>query len=786
MIFFQTLGTLDLRSEATQVRSVLTQPKRLALLAFLAVERPRDFHSRDRLLALFWPESDPERARNALRQSLHYLRRSLGDGVIVSRGDREVGVEPGALRCDAVAFDDAIESGRHAEALDLYQGDFLAGLYVDDAPAVERWIEDTRVRFRRDAVAAARAAADAEEARGGRSAAVLLLRRALALAPHDEVVLRHLLELLERAGARSDAMHEYESFVARFRADFGLEPSPEVRAVIDRIKASEAAPASPASEPHGTVAAAAPTPFDVPPASAVSSVPDAVSDAVSGSVPGAARLRRTALAVLAVLIVGLAGALTVTVLRDRPAAPSGTAPAQNPVPTAVAVLPFANLSGDPEQEYLSDGVAEELMTALARIPELRVVARTSAFSFRSRAVSADSIARALRATHVVEGSVRHADGRVRVTAQLVDGLSGYQLWGGTFAGTTRDLFAMQDSIARAIVAVLEPNLVIPRGRASAAANPDPEAHAHFLRGIAARGRDTPEGIAQAERHFNLAIERDSAYAQAWAGLAEIRTVESYRRRLPEESGYDEARAFAERALDLDPTVARAHVVLGRIAGEHAWDFEAAERHFRRALELEPGSVIAMRGFARLLAHLGRKDEALELSLRSVERDPVAPVAHRWLGSAYMLTGEHARAVETLGAVLAVDSANPIASISLALALDALGRSDEAVAAAERALAAAPDEQLYLAHTAAIRANAGDSARARELLARLDASPRPAAYYRAMILAALGDFDGAFRELDRSIASRESVLAQVGAMPSFEVLRGDPRFDEVLRRVGLRR
>ncbi|HEX6913435.1 MAG TPA: hypothetical protein VF142_23725, partial [Longimicrobium sp.] len=152
MIRLHLLGTLDLRRDAVEVRSVLAQPKRLALLAYLASATPRGFHARDTLLALFWPESDQERARNSLRQALHQLRRSLGDDVVVGRGDREVGLDPETFWCDAAAFDEAVREGRHEDALKLYRGDLMPGFFIEDAPEAERWLEEERARRRRAAV----------------------------------------------------------------------------------------------------------------------------------------------------------------------------------------------------------------------------------------------------------------------------------------------------------------------------------------------------------------------------------------------------------------------------------------------------------------------------------------------------------------------------------------------------------------------------------------------------------------------------------------------------------
>jgi adenylate cyclase len=795
MIHLQTFGTAELRSDSAQVRSVLTQPRRLALLVYLAVAEPRGLHPRERLLALFWPESDTERGRNALRQGLHYLRRSLGDGVIVVRGD-DVGVDPERLRCDARVFEAAISAGRPAEALDLYGGEFLPGLFVDDAPGIERWMEDRRAHYRGAAAEAARAAAAAEEGRGGLGAAVLLVRRALAIEPHDEATLAHLITLHGKTGDRAAAVRDFEAFAKRLDADLGLEPAPANRRVLQGVLEGEAGDAQDVGDSAGGSGSRGdewgPTGSGVQEGPAVPEVPRQPAQPVKPAVPPGApspRPRRPVLWTASVALLTLVAALVAVYAGRPPDVGMTPSPGGTPAPgdmASVAVLPFVNMSGDPERDFLSDGMAEEVTTALARIPELRVVARTSAFRFREERVGVDSIARALRASHLVEGSVREDAGTVRVTAQLVDGRTGYRIWAGTFQGASGDLFAMQDSIARAVVTALEPLFGFSFPRTGPARSPDPEAHNDFLRGRSARARDTPDGIRLAEEYFRRAVERDPAYARPWAGLAEVRTVDSYRRLLPQGEGYEDAEALAERALELDPGLADPHVVLGRLAAEHSWDFDDAEHHFRRALELEPGNVLAMRGLARLLVHVGRSDEALELSRRALERDPVSPVAHRWLGTAYMLAGEHARAVEVLVGVMELDPDNLIASVSLALSLGAQGRHDEAVRAAEHALQGAPDEQLYIAHAAAIHAAAGDAVRARELLARLEASPLPAAYYRAMILGALGDADGAIRELDRAIEARESLLVQLGAIPSFDPLRRDPRFEDILRRVGVRR
>jgi DNA-binding SARP family transcriptional activator/TolB-like protein/Tfp pilus assembly protein PilF len=243
MIELRTLGSLDLRgADGFELRPVLQQPKRLALLAYLAVAHPPRFFRRDTLLAMFWPELDGEHARAALRRALYFLRRSLGDGVILSRGDEEVGLSSQELTCDAAAFQRAVAEGRPADALALYKGPLLDGLYVSGAPEFERWLDETRAEIHSRAAAAAWTVAGRAEERGDARAAVEAARRAASLAPYDEGVHRRLLSLVDRVGDRAGALRAHEEFVRRLRVDYDLEPSPETLAIVASIKQRRLAP----------------------------------------------------------------------------------------------------------------------------------------------------------------------------------------------------------------------------------------------------------------------------------------------------------------------------------------------------------------------------------------------------------------------------------------------------------------------------------------------------------------------------------------------------------------
>jgi len=240
VIEFRTLGTLDLRrADGTALHSLLAQPKRVALLAYLCIAKPRGFHRRDTLLGLFWPDADQAHARASLRNALHVLRHSLGESGLQSRGDEEISVNFDAIWCDSVAFDDSVVSEDVDGALELYRGDLLTGFFLDETPAFERWLAGERTRLRFSAARAARLAAERREAEHQHTDAVKVARRAVELADTDERAVRALIELLARLGDRAGALHAYQSFEQQLAAEFDAEPSAETRSVVERLRSEE-------------------------------------------------------------------------------------------------------------------------------------------------------------------------------------------------------------------------------------------------------------------------------------------------------------------------------------------------------------------------------------------------------------------------------------------------------------------------------------------------------------------------------------------------------------------
>ena len=503
---------------------------------------------------------------------------------------------------------------------------------------------------------------------------------------------------------------------------------------------------------------------------------------------GAQRVSGAEFAILTVLFV-LAGAAVALVgggdgVPDEALA-EGPSPLATPDASAeqasIAVLPFENLSSDPEQAYFSDGLTEELLNALAQVPGLRVSARTSSFAFKDTEATADSIGRALRVAHLVEGSVRKADDRVRIVAQLVDARSGVSQWSRSYDRELADVFAVQDEISRAIADELRVRV----GNAPLATGQtvDPEAYALALRARQAirEGGVLPTHLGEAERLFEAALARDPSFAAALAGLASVHTLQANSGLVPREAGYAQARAEAARALDLDADDATAYATLARIEHFYELDYAAAAGHYRRALELNPSDARTHSLYASLLIWLGRRQDAFREGQLAVDLDPLSIPVRNNVGELYRLGGDYAAAVEQYRAALALnpDDTTILGNLTLTHALT--GRPDEAVATGERALRLDPEDPFSRAALAYAYARGGKRAEAERLLRSV---PDGAYFLRSMVAVGLGRNDDALGLLEQAADVQDDYLGNVGADPVFDPLHGAPRFARLLRRLGL--
>ncbi|HYX19562.1 MAG TPA: protein kinase, partial [Thermoanaerobaculia bacterium] len=385
---------------------------------------------------------------------------------------------------------------------------------------------------------------------------------------------------------------------------------------------------------------------------------------------------------------------------------------------SIAVLPFRNMSAGPDAEYFSDGMTEEIINALGAIAAMRVAARTSSFAFKGRDTDVRQIGRELGVRTVLEGSVRKAGQRLRITAQLVDVSSGYHVWSERYDREMKDVFDVQDEISRSIAAALkvkllpeeEESLVTPGTR-------DVEAYNRFLKG---RYFFNQRASAKAVVEFEAAIARDPRFAAAYTGLADSYCTYGFYGGTPTREAFSKARAAAEKAQEIEPDSADVHVALGILDHYYRWDLEREERHFRRAIELAPRSSDAYSWLALLLSTTPRKEEALELGRRAVELEPMSANTHVNATWTYYFGRRYDEAIEGFRKALHVDPNSVYALFALGLACRAGGRHDEGIEALERLVAQTQREMPWaLAMLGTNLASAGRSDEARRVLEELE-------------------------------------------------------------------
>ena len=477
---------------------------------------------------------------------------------------------------------------------------------------------------------------------------------------------------------------------------------------------------------------------------------------------------------------------------SAPASPaadeSAGVPPRSPAGThgSIAVLPFVNLSNDPDQEYFSDGIAEDLMSALTRFRSLKVAARTSAFSFKGKQVDLHAVGRALNVATVLEGSVRRSGDRLRITAQLNDVATGYQLWSETYDRQLTDIFAIQDDITSQIVSALQVHLDEEPSRA-APVPVDAEVYQRVLRGRFHWNQRTPEGFAKAAGLLQEATRLAPQYAPAYSALADVYLSQYDYGLTSWEESTVKARAAATKALELDETSAAAQTSLAHIL-LHEWQWQAAEQHFLRALELDPSYTLGLHWYALGLTALGRTDEAVEVMQRARQLDPLSVRINADLGMALLAAGKYDEAVAQEGRALELSPEAAGPRWIRGMALEQLGRFDAAerdMAAALHAMSGYEAVKGSLGHLYAI---SGRPAKARALLSELasQADTIDVTFFAALICAGLDDKDAALTWLERAVEKRSGSVRYLKIDPRLAGLRDEPRYQRLMERVGLPR
>lgn len=466
-------------------------------------------------------------------------------------------------------------------------------------------------------------------------------------------------------------------------------------------------------------------------------------------------------------------------------------PIDESVPS-IAVLPFVNISGDAENEYFADGVAEELLNVLSKIRGLRVASRTSAFHFKGKDVDIPTVAQKLNVATILEGSVRKSGTRVRITAQLVQVATDSHLWSETYDRELQDIFAVQDDIAQSVVKELRAALLAEKPDASASAavraevqaaakghGENAEAHRFYLQGRFLVHRRTRKDMAKGVKYLRRAIEIDPQYALAWAALAYAQAIEAGAGWTKYREGHGHARDAAERALALEPDLAEGHVVLGHVRMGYDWDWKGADASLRRALELSPGNADVVLAAAFVAGSLGRLHEAIALARRVIVLDPLNVQGHRYLGMFSLFAGFLKQAEAALKQALELNPLGGMTYEHLGEVYLAQGRHAEALAAFKKESL----EELRLLGLSAAYHALGRKAQSSAALEQLSELPLHA-FLIARGNAYCGNVDRAFEWLERAHTQRNAGLSQIKLHPLLRNLHSDPRWQPFLEKLGL--
>ena len=454
---------------------------------------------------------------------------------------------------------------------------------------------------------------------------------------------------------------------------------------------------------------------------------------------------------------------------------------------SIAVLPLENLSRDPDQEYFADGMTEELITDLGKISALRVISRTSAMHYRGTKKTLPEIARELHVDGIVEGTVERSGNRVRITANLLYAPTDRHMWAQTYERDLGDVLSLQDEVARTIARQIKIKLTPQEhARLASARRVDPEAYELYLRSRYQANEYPREEIMKAVGYAQQAIQEDPASALGYSALALAYMEVSYRGFLPFGEAFPKARAAALKALEIDDTLAAAHISLGEVKFQYEWDWLGTERELKRAIELNPDDAEAHHFYGNVLNSMGHLDEGLAEVKRAYELDPFSANISDSLASHYVATRHYDQAIDQARKTLEIDPNFREAYVQIWRAYLGKGKYEEAVATIEN-IPGSSDVEWAKSRAALLAvpyALAGRGKEATEMLA--EASPEKDPLWCAEAYDALGELNQAFAVLDKAYEQHSSGLLWIQSDPAWDPLRSDPRFQALLRRMNFPR
>jgi DNA-binding SARP family transcriptional activator/TolB-like protein len=765
------LGGIGLTSNDGEVDALLRQPKRVALLGYLAMPRPGTWHRRDSLLATFWPELDQLRARTALRSALYTLRRHLVEGTIRTRGDDEVSLDPELFTTDVAAMMDDIAAGRNAEALARYQGDFLRGLHINEAEDFEKWLAQERSHLNASARKAALSLADGLERSGDLQGAIEAARRASELDPDDEAAARRWIALLDRAGDRAGAFAAYEKFRKHIAEEFGTRPSAETVALVDAVRTRREANA--------------PTPIAPAPATHVKSIDEpapVVTHDVVATQPAARKNFNWVWPIAAIALLGIVGAWSA--LHGRKERASSTFTTSSVAARSLVVLPAENETGDRKLDYIGTAIADGVAHRLEGIGGLSI--RSGARSDWPASTLHDykTISREFGSTVLLRTTLGRVGDSLEVRASVVDAKTSGERTIAARRFAPSQIHDVESTVAADAAGVVfrVPLPTVPRAPARAI---DPESYRLMLEGW--HQLLTQKDRVGGRELFQRAVDIDATNARAWAGLSSAWAVQALSE-VPFDVGYDRSSAAAARALALDSLQSSAWGNLAIMRALKYRSLAVGLELMDKAVAAEPGNPEIFLIKSTLFRHAHQWDKALDAIRVARALDPLSPTYAEREGFAQLCANRPLDALRSYEAELVAFPGYKPAQTGVLRSLARLGRYDEAISRWRSyadttnhgliaALAQAHGESGYWAvrHVEGRRALA---AIRKEQASGYVASNR---LLQASFVA--GDVEGGFKVLETAMRDRNQRLYHMPCMPGVDEVRQMPRFKAMAQQVG---
>ncbi|MBI1803429.1 MAG: protein kinase [Ignavibacteria bacterium] len=466
-------------------------------------------------------------------------------------------------------------------------------------------------------------------------------------------------------------------------------------------------------------------------------------------------------------------------------------PSSHPTSTnskTIAVLPFVNMSGDPQDEYFSDGMTEDILTQLSKIADLKVISRTSVMKYKHTEKSIREIGNDLNAGVVLEGSVRRAENQIRITAQLIDASTDEHLWAESYDKEFKQIFAVQSDVAQRVADALKIQLMGDEKRSvEKEATQNLEAYNLYLKGRYFLGKRTEDGLKKAIEFFQQAVEKDTAYAIAYAGLADSYTLLALLEFLPPREAFPKAKAAAEKAIMIDPSIAEAHASLGVVRFQYDWDWPAAEQEYTRAIALKKNYGTAHHYYADFLKGMGRFDQALSEIKKAQELDPLSLAINTGLGHVLYLSRHYDQAIEQYRRTLEMDPNFLQARLWFGRPYLQKKMYKEAISELQAAVQLSGNSTIacaMLGHAYAAAGNKKEALKMLDELTKRSEHQYVPSYWIGMIYIGFGDKDKAFAWLDKAYDERSAWLAWLKVEPRFDTLRSDQRFTTLLKKMGL--